>query len=167
MTLDPILALYEYNCWANARVLAAASRLTRDALFAPAVQSHGSLRGTLVHILAVEWMWRMRCQTGSSPPRYIPAERFLDLESIRVAWAEEEKSMRNFLGGLGDAQLARPVRYTSRQGEPREDALWEVLVHVVNHGTQHRAEAGLRLTELGSSPGDVDFLLFTRERAPA
>jgi len=166
MTVNHILTLYDYNCWANARVLDAASRLDREALVAPALQSHGTLRGTLVHILAVEWMWRTRCQTGSSPPRYVPPERFLELESIRVAWGEEEKAMRSYLATVGDAALAAPVRYASRRGEagPGRDALWQVLVHVVNHGTHHRAEAGLRLTELGCSPGDLDFLLFTKER---
>jgi len=164
MTLDRILTLYDYNYWANAKVLEAASHLGKEVLCAPAPQSHGSLRGTLVHILAVEWMWRMRCRAGESPPRYIPPERFLELESIRVAWGEEEKAMRSFLATLEDGHLAEPVRYASRQGEPRQDALWQVLVHVVNHGTQHRAEAGLRLAELGCSPGDLDFLLFTRGR---
>ena len=31
---------------------------------APAGLSHGSLRGTLAHILSAEWVWRLRCQAG-------------------------------------------------------------------------------------------------------
>ncbi len=164
MQTEQLRTLYDYNCWANGKVLAAAGGVGREALFAPAAQSHGSLGGTLVHVLAVEWMWRQRCQAGTSPPRYIPAERFQEPESIRVAWEEEEKGMRSFLQTLTDERLVRPVRYTSREGEPEEVVLWHALVHLVNHGTHHRAEAGLRLTELGRSPGDLDFLLFLRTR---
>jgi len=164
MKIDEIRTLYDYNCWANGKVLEAASGVGPEALFAPAAQSHGSLGGTLVHVLAVEWMWRQRCQWGTSPPRYIPAERFLEPESIRVAWAEEEKGMRAFLQGVTEERLGQVVRYTSRQGEQLEAVLWHALVHLVNHGTQHRGEAGLRLAELGRSPGDLDFLLFLRAR---
>ena len=42
--------------------------------------------------------------------------------------------------------------------------LWQVLVHVVNHGTQHRAECAALLTGFGHSPGDMDMSLFFNER---
>jgi uncharacterized damage-inducible protein DinB len=160
MTKDDILTLYDYNAWANGQVTKAAAALGREAVFSAPTPGRESLGGTLVHILAVEWMWRQRCQYGVSPPRYVPAERFVEPESIPVAWAEEERAMRAFLQTVGDERVRRPVHYASRAGEPRRMLLWHVFVQLVNHGTQHRAEAALRLAELGRDPGDLGFLLF-------
>jgi uncharacterized damage-inducible protein DinB len=72
--------------------------------------------------------------------------------------------MRAYLATLQDEDMTNLVRYTIPSGEQRERVLWHCLVHVVNHGTQHRSEAAAMLTEYGQSPGDLDFTLFLSQR---
>jgi uncharacterized damage-inducible protein DinB len=55
------------------------------------------------------------------------------------------------------------VRYEIPEGV-RERTLWRCLVHVVNHGTQHRSDAAVMLTNFGQSPGGIDFTLFLNKR---
>jgi uncharacterized damage-inducible protein DinB len=159
-----VLTLYEYNYWANARVLRAAANVSAAQFMAPARLSHGSLRRTLVHTLSAEVVWRLRFQEGISPSTLLAEDEFPTLESLRQRWDEEERAMRAFLGSLQDNDLNRTVRYTSTKGIPYENVLWHLLAHVVNHGTQSRAEAAVLLTEYGQSPGDLDLILFLREQ---
>ena len=88
-----------------------------------------------------------------------------DPQALQAAWQPEEGAMRAFVAGLTDADLDRIVRYPVDEGVIRERVLWHCLVHVVNHGTQHRAEAAALLTGYGHSPGDLDMTLFLNERA--
>src|SRR5437899_6118084 len=97
--------LYDYNYWANARVLKATTRVSREQFTAPARLSHGSLRGTLVHVLGTEVVWRLRCQEGISVSA-LPAEGELPmLEALQARWAEEERKMRGYLASLTDERL--------------------------------------------------------------
>jgi uncharacterized damage-inducible protein DinB len=163
MNREDIRILYDYNYWANARVVNAASQVDGERLGAPAGLSHGSLRGTLVHILGTETVWRMRCQEGVSPPA-LPAEReFPTLETIQTRWAAEERMMREYLASLGDDGLNATVQYRTTRGVPFQNVVWHLLLHVVNHGTQFRGEAAVALTRYGHSPGDLDMLVFLRE----
>ncbi len=164
MNKQDILTLYDYNYWANSRLVRAAARVTDEQFSAPAPVSHGSLRGTLVHILATEIVWRLRCQEGISPTA-LPAESaFPTLEALVHGWQVEEDAMRAFLGSLHDDDLERVVRYTTTKGIPHENTLWTLLVHVVNHGTQFRGEAAVVLTGYGQSPGDLDLIFSLREQ---
>ncbi len=155
MDKDDMLTIYDYNYWANQRILQTARGLSPDQFRSPSAFSFGSLRAVLVHIFYGESLWRRVCQVGEL--RNEPAEsEFAELRALENRWALEELAMREFLGSLSDEEMGRPVRYTTGHGERRERVLWHCLLHVVNHGTQHRSEAAELLTSFGHSPGDLD-----------
>lgn len=155
--------LLSYNRWANARILAACAELSREDLGAPAGLSFGSLLGTLAHILGTEMVWRERLQHGVSPRQMPQPADFPDLAALAARWREEEEAMRAFLALLNDADMERKARFTRLNGAEEEATAWKALVHVVLHGMQFRAEAGVALTALGRSPGDLDFIYYLRD----
>ncbi len=86
MNKENILFLYKYNQWSTAKILSAASNITTDQFLAPADFPHGGLRGTLVHALFAEWIWRHRWE-GASPTFRLKPEDFPPLGRFaRVGW---------------------------------------------------------------------------------
>ena len=162
MNKQDILVLYQYNQWTNAKILNAASNVTQEGYLAPASFPHGGLRGTLVHALFAEWIWRKRWE-GTSPSKRLKPEDFPTFESLRTRWAEEENALMSFVNGLTDEKLESKFSYTTTDGKPHQRILWQAMAHVVNHGTQHRTEAAAILTDLGHSPGDIDMIYFLIE----
>jgi uncharacterized damage-inducible protein DinB len=91
---------------------------------------------------------------------------FPTLGTIRERWHEEKLAMRSYLAGRTDADLTRPLAVVNTRGVVQPPLpLGQMMLHLVNHGTQHRSEAAAMLTALGRSPGDLDLILFLRERA--
>ena len=152
-------SLYDYNAWANARILAASARVSLAQLVESRGANFDSLRGTLVHTMGAQWLYLERWQ-GRSPRSMPQAADFGDLAAIAARWAEIETDTRTFVAGLGEAELARVIEYTNFQGERWAYPLWQQMMHQVNHATQHRSEAAIILTELGYSPGLLDLLYF-------
>ena len=165
MQISEILLLYSYNYWATERILTAASKITGAQFIQPTAHCHGSLRGTLVHTLNAEWRWRLRWQTGSAPEKMCE-DNFPMVETLRRRWREEEQAMGAYLAGLQEDDLYGVVSYATPRGN-RQNILWHLLVHVVNHGTQHRSEAAAMLTEYGQSPSDLDLVLYVEAQASA
>ena len=163
MNKQDIITLYRYNQWSTARILNCAAKVTQEQFLAPASFPHGGLRSTLVHALFAEWIWRNRWE-GTSPTIRLKPEDFPDFESLRVRWMEEEGKLMAFVDGLTDEKLNSKISYKSTKGEPCERVLWQMMAHVVNHGTQHKTEAAAMLTEFGHSPGDIDMIYYLIEK---
>jgi uncharacterized damage-inducible protein DinB len=159
-----LATLFAYNDWANRRILAAAGRLTPEQFLAPTELSWGSVRDVLVHAMGAEWIWRVRVQHGQAPAAVLAAADFATYDALAARWAQEQAQLDAYIHGLGDDELNHTIQYRNTKGQPFEGVLWEILMHVVNHGTQHRAEAAHVLTGYGCSPGDMDMILFLRER---
>jgi uncharacterized damage-inducible protein DinB len=163
MNKQDILLLYQYNQWANAKILNAAANLTPEQFAAPASFPHGGLRGTLVHALFAEWIWRKRWE-GNSPTQRFNPEDFPTVDSLRARWQEEENQLMDFVSSVSEERLNSSFDYKNTSGTPFTQVLWQVMAHVVNHGSQHRSEAAAILTDLGNSPGDLDLISFLIER---
>lgn len=164
MNLSDIQLLYDYNCWANQLMLTRAADLPPQQLTQPTAFPFGTLHGTLEHILDSEYVWRTLCQKGRFTGRLIDTESFPTLGSIAAYWKKEESEMRAYLGSLHDRDLDNVIRYQT-DGPLRERVLWHCLVHMVNHGTQHRSQCAAMLKDFGQPPVSIDLTLFLNERA--
>ena len=163
--------LFRYNRWANALVLAKASEVPEAGYYAASPGlSFGSLHATLVHILVGELVWRARFDHGL-PPEALKDARRADqlaaselptLAALKSLWAEEDAKQARFFEDLHDEDVDAPLAYKTQYGEPYEQPLRELMLHLLNHGTQFRAEACVRLTALGHSPGDIDLIVWLR-----
>ena len=164
MHLDNIQLLYEYNYWASAKILLAATNLTSEQFLAPASFPNGNMRGTLVHLVAAEWIWRMRCDEGIYPSALLDPTEFPTYVSVLERFQVEEGKMRAYLSRITEEDLNSPITYRHTSGREHSEMLWQILTHVVMHGMQHRAEAAAILTDFGYSPGDIDLIMYLRER---
>jgi uncharacterized damage-inducible protein DinB len=159
MDLETIRELYEYNRWANARSLQAASTASPADFTKEVGGSFASLRGTLAHVYGAEWIWLERWR-GASPRKLPFALDFPDVETIRSRWQDVEREQREFLDALDPARLAEVVSYVNLKGESFAYPLGRMLQHVVNHSTYHRGQVATLLRQLGATPLSTDLLLY-------
>jgi uncharacterized damage-inducible protein DinB len=159
MKTDLIRTFYEYNTWANARILATTAELTNAQFVAPGSASFSSVRDTLVHTMWAQWNWLLRWRGEPNPPHFDPAD-YADVAAVRARWDEIDSETHAFVAQVDDAALDGICRYVNSRNEPMAYPLWQQMLHQVNHGTQHRSEVAVILTEYGHSPGWMDLIVY-------
>ena len=143
MNREDMLLLLDYNYWATDRVLELSHGPSADASCDAAAPVSGqTIHSTLVHTMDAERIWRMRCQGRSAHDRLTDPADFPVLADLLQQWAAEEHAIRTYVQSLTDADLSGVVRYRNTKGAVFEQTLWQILSHVVNHGTQHRGRGG-------------------------
>ena len=118
--------------------------------------SQGSVRNQIVHLISADEMWFSELQGVEGPVPFPPAD-FDDREFIRAHWDNVEQNMRDYLANLRDEQLfEKPFA----DGEDKDLILWQVLLHVVDHGTDHRAQLLRELNDLGVKTSAQDYIFY-------
>jgi len=166
MTPAQIRELFFFNAWANRRIISAVEALTSEQFTKPMGSSFGSIRDTLVHIWAVEWIWLERLE-GRSPTSFPDATDFPDLASMRDRWAEIEHHWLEYASRLDEGELLEEVDYKTMSFGPSRNPRWQMMQHVVNHSTYHRGQVTTMLRQLGANGATTDLIFFYRERRAA
>ena len=164
MNIDEIRTLYDYNTWANLRVIAIARLLNRHEFTQDLGTSYRSVQGTLVHILHGEWLWLQRWQ-GESPKQIFASEDFADVTALEARWQIVEREQQNFIGRLTNERLKERLAYENFQGQRWEYSLAHMMQHTANHSSYHRGQVVVLLRQLGKTPVATDFLVFLDETA--
>lgn len=167
MLADLLRMNYDYNKWANTHIFDTAAQLSQEQLDAPGDAGHGSIRNTLFHMLNAQQGWFLWFD-GSMDPASAMRNRneiadFPDLASLREFWLAVEGQTSACLNPMKDSDAERMMV----TGDPDDPPipLWKFMLHVANHGTQHRSEVAAMLTAHGYSPGDIDVVDYIFEQA--
>jgi len=165
MTLDTelIRKQFEYDRWANARMLGAVAGISPEAFVKDLGSSFGSIRNTAVHIISAEWAWLERWN-GTSPKQMLDPAGFPDVAALRARWAQVEQDQKAFLESLTQQRFESDLSYFNLQGEPVSLPLWQQMLHMVNHSSYHRGQVTAMLRQVGAKPVATDLIAFYREQ---
>ena len=155
-------SLFAFNAWANHRVLAAVEALTAEQFTKPLGSSFGSVRDTLAHICGVEWVWLERME-GRSPTSIPKPEEYPNVATLRAFWTGIEKHWLEYVSRLDQTELDEEVDYKTLSFGAARDPRWQMMQHVVNHGTYHRGQVITMLRQLGAKGASTDLIAFYRE----
>ena len=154
--------MLQYHYWARDRMLDSLKLLTKADYVRDMGSSHKSIRDTAVHIFAAELVWYSRW-TGPSPTGLLPVRRVPDVPTLQSVWWDLEMAVRLFARGLGPDGVNRSFRYTTLNGMPASSRFWEMVQHVVNHGSYHRGQITTMLRQIGAAPPQsTDQIAFLR-----
>ena len=156
MLADEVRFLFAYDRWGTRRILAALDGLSPDTWTRKAVGDRG-VGEILVHQLGAAQRWRIGFESrGEREGPHPEDEPAPSIEELRERWDAEWAAVDAWLATLSDEFVA-----VTFDGVP----VWQLLVHVVNHGTQHRSEVAALLTGEGHSPGDLDLVDYAEAQA--
>jgi uncharacterized damage-inducible protein DinB len=164
MTVNELNTWLDYHFWARDLIFDAVSVLTPEQFTRPIESSFKSVRDTVAHIYFADWVWYMRWtdQLPATPPAN---DSWPDVASLRKASRELEEKIRAFVNEGGEPGLERVYHYKSLTGQPAASPFWQMLVHIVNHGSYHRGQVTTLLRQLGAPPPkQVDMIAFFRTR---
>ncbi|NJL94491.1 MAG: DUF664 domain-containing protein [Anaerolineae bacterium] len=165
--MDPtvIRTLFEYHYGQYRRVWQAVMQLN-DAQFTQEVPySNGSLRNHLVHVASVDARWLARVQ-GNPPPDRLDPAHFPSRQAARTQWEDVERASLAYIRVISPEKLAETLAFDLPQrGGPKHNPVWQVLHHVVNHGTDHRAQMLWILHNFGAPTFEQDLMIYLWEHS--
>ena len=155
-----IAMLIRYHYSAFERVWESAMTLTVEQFLMENNYSLRSVRNHLAHCANVDDRWLARLKREAPPARLV-AQDYPNQAALRLQWDAVRSRVSAYVTQLTNEELQTPVpvELSDRFPAPRKFARWEILLHMINHGSDHRAQILARLHELGAPTFEQDLML--------
>lgn len=160
VSADALRSHLDYTAWATHRLLDAAAKLSPEELTRDFKTADKSVLDTLVHIYAADRIWLYRVRNEPRATFIDPEDR--DLTLLQSEWPALLERWKLWLRDFTDADAARVIAYSDTKGRPYSQPAWQILLHVVNHGTHHRGQVSGFLRAMGQTPPPLDLIAYYR-----
>lgn len=162
MQPDEFRDLYDYNYWAHRQVWECLEQLSDEQITQDLEYSVGSLHDQCVHVMSVESWWFRFLRTGVV--EFLNPDDHKTRASVRETWDVVEREVRDYLAALTPQELRREVSPDFWEGRLTVQ-VWQALVQVANHGTDHRAQMLAGIHRLGGPTVEQDYLSYLMARS--
>lgn len=114
----------------------------------------------MAHVLAAQQIWLGRCKQEVVRVELWPDWKIESLEDVNL---QNHQQWLGFINSLDEAAFDRTIAYQNSKGHNYKNILNDILTHIINHGTHHRAQAGQQLKFAGVEKLPItDYIFFTR-----
>ena len=160
VTTETLRSHLNYSAWASRLLVESAAQLSEDELIRDFKTSDKSVLGTLVHVFAADRIWLDRLE--SRPKQPFVSDSDYSLNVLQNEWPALQDRWTNWIAGLTDAMVYDVLRYSDLRGNQWEQPIWQIVLHVVNHGSHHRGQVSGFLRAMGRTPPACDLIFYYR-----
>ena len=156
MQLELIQTFIKYHLDMTRRVWDSIDQITEEQFLADDAYSRGSIRNLMVHLASTDRRWPVGLK-NQPDIGHLNFEDYSTRAEAHQVFEQAARDLSEYVNSLTAEELdqnANDLPY------PR----WQVLLHIINHGTDHRSTVLQKLTELGAPTFDQDFILWIWER---
>jgi uncharacterized damage-inducible protein DinB len=159
MNKSQIIDLYNYDDWANIKLLTIVSQLENEEFVQDLLSSFRSIRDTMVHIIGAEELWLSRWMGGQGQT-LLNSDDFPTYTSLTDRWDNFRNQINPFLVSLTEEELTQEISYKNLKGIPYSQELWKQMLHVTNHSSYHRGQVVTMLRQLKKQPPSLDLISY-------
>lgn len=149
----------EYHIDMTRRIWNSIDQITDEQFLEDDAYSRGSIRNLMVHLASVDRRWLAGLR-NLEDVGHLKFEDYSTRAAAREIYESVMKDLAEYIPTLTEADLNLP---NDKIAEPR----WQILLHIINHGTDHRSTVLQRLHEFGAPTFDQDFVIWLWKRKSA
>jgi uncharacterized damage-inducible protein DinB len=162
--LQIIKMMYAYNSWATNHLLESLEQLSEEEITASGCSGNGSIRETMAHLISAQrgwfsWFDKSKSVQESMALR-LTAEDIDTKEKLMQKWQEINRQTGACLKKLSESDVNENWSTSLPNGFTMSLSLWQLLLHVANHGTHTRAQIIAAIRRFGYDPGSYEFFRF-------
>lgn len=163
--MKEIFAQYAaYNLWANGLLLAAVESVPEEKQKAEIRSSFPSLYKTALHLLDAESIWWQRLKLQEKILR--PSESFSgNFSDLSRQLQQQNRLWMDWMNNANEHALQHEFIYYNSKKERFKQPVYEMLLHLFNHGTYHRGQLVTLLRQAGVEKiPATDFIEWSRRK---
>lgn len=147
---DHFINLFKYDRYANGLILDLLQKVPAD----------DQIIRTMAHLLGAQKVWWARCSGNLDQEPAIWPDWQMD--SFAQKLEQNHANWLDYINSLDTDDFDKAITYRTSTGNQFENKLRDIMTHVINHGTHHRAQIGQYIKQQGENLPLTDYILYLR-----